>query len=225
MRIGYYAAALGSLEQEKRLDVIANNLSNAGTAGFKRDGVYFKGILDQCTYTQMTQGRVRQTNNPLDVALNGEGYFRVKSDQGILFTRAGNFTLSKDKTLVTQQGWPVLGKNGQPIRVETSNLRIEENGQVFDDGNEVDVLDIVRFPPGTRLEKARNGLFTPPPGVAPIPATDISVYQGSLEDANLEMVSEMAQLIETMRTFESHQKTLQFLEQLDSQITSKLGSI
>lgn len=224
MRIGYYAAALGSLEQEKRLDVIANNLSNAGTAGFKKDGVQFKGFLDQFTYSQLTQGRVRRTENPLDVALSGEGYFRVKSDQGILFTRAGNLTRNRDNMLVTQEGWPVLGKKGEPIRVETSDLRIEENGQVFDDGEEVDALDIVKFPPGTHLEKARNGLFTPPPGVAPIPAPECTVYQGSLEDSNLEMVSEMAHMIETMRVFEANQKTMQFHEQLDSQITSKLGS-
>lgn len=225
MRIGYYAAALGSLEQEKRLDVIANNLSNAGTAGFKKDGVHFRGILDQCTYSELQQGRVRRTENPLDVALSGEGYFRVKTDQGILLTRGGNLNRNKDKFLVTQQGWPVLGKKGEPIKVETSEIRIEQNGQVFDDGDGVDTLDVVKFPPGTKLEKARNGLFLPPEGVQPVPAEDCSVYQGALEDSNIDMVSEMVQMIESMRVFEVHQKTIQFLEQLDSQITSKLGNI
>jgi flagellar basal-body rod protein FlgF len=225
MRIGYYAAALGSLEQEKRLDVIANNLSNAGTAGFKKDAVHFKDFLDQTTYSRMSPGRVRQTDNPMDVALNGEGYLRVQSDQGILFTRAGNLTRNKEDSLVTQEGWPVLGKNGGPIKVETSNIRIEQDGQVFDDGDSVDTLDIVKFPANTLLEKARNGLFKPPQGIAPIPATECSVQQGALEDANFDMVSEMTQMIETMRVFEAYQKTLQFHDQLDSQITSKLGNI
>lgn len=225
MRIGYYSAALGSLEQEKRLDVIANNLSNAGTAGFKKDAVHFKNYLDQSTYSRLSQGRVHQTDNPLDVALDGEGYFRVQSDQGVLFTRAGNLTRNRNNALVTQEGWPVLGKNGGPITLETSDIRIEQNGQVFDGDDAVDTLDIVKFPPDTKLEKARNGLFKPPQGVNPIPAMECTVQQGALEDANFEMVSEMTQMIETMRVFEAYQKTLQFHDQLDSQITSKLGNV
>lgn len=224
MRIGYYAAALGSLEQGKRLEVIANNLSNAGTSGFKKDSVHFKNFLDQATYSQMTQGRVRQTDNPYDVALNGEGYFRVQTDQGILLTRAGSLARSQDGSLVTPEGWPILGKNGGPIRVETADLRIEKNGQVFDDDQQVDSLDIVKFPPNTALEKAHNGLFQIPEGVAPVPADGCSVQQGALEDANFDMVSEMTQMVEAMRVFESYQKTLQLHDQLDSQITSKLGS-
>ncbi len=225
MRIGYYAAALGSLEQEKRLDVIANNLSNAGTAGFKKDAVHFRDYLDQSTYSRLSQGRVRQTDNPLDVALNGEGYFRVQSDQGVLFTRAGNLTRNKDNALVTQEGWPVLGRNGGPITVEKSDVRIEANGQVFDGEDAVDTLDIVKFPADTKLEKARNGLFKAPQGVNPLPATECGVQQGALEDANFDMVSEMTQMIETMRVFEAYQKTMQFHDQLDSQITSKLGGV
>jgi flagellar basal-body rod protein FlgF len=224
MRIGYCAAALGSLGQEKRLDVIANNLANAGTAGFKKDAVHFKDFFNQITYSVMSQGRVRQTNNPMDIALNGEGYLRVQSDQGILLTRAGNLTRNKDNSLVTQDGWPVLGRNGGPIKVETSDVRIEKNGQVFDDGDQVDTLDIVKFPANTQLEKARNGLFNPPQGVEPIPATECSVQQGALEDANFDMVAEMTLMIETMRNFESYQKMLQVDDQLDSQITNKLGS-
>jgi len=225
MRIGYYMAAMASLGQDKRLDVVANNISNASTSGFKKDALYFKNFLDQTTYTSMGQGRMRQTDNPTDIALKGEGFLRVQSDQGIQFTRAGNLTRNKDKLLVTQAGWPVLGKNGGPIKVEHSTVRIDEHGQVFDDGDSVDTLDIVKFPANTVLEKAGNGLFKPPQGIEAIPAPECSVQQGALEDANFDMVSEMAQMVGNMRIFESYQKTLQLHDQLDSQITTKLGGI
>ena len=92
--------------------------------------------------------------------------------------------------LVTQQGWPVLGRNGNPIKVETSDVRIEQDGQVFDGDEQLDSLDIVKFPANTMLEKTRNGLFKAPEGVNPVPAADCSVVQGALEEANFDMVSE-----------------------------------
>lgn len=224
MKIGFYAAALGAFEQEKRMDVIANNLANAATPGYKRDSVHFKDFMFQSTYPRLDQGKIAQTGNPLDIALSGAGYLRVQSDEGILYTRAGNLKLSRDNVLVTQEGWPVLGKSG-PITVEKADFRIEPNGQIFDEDTEVATLDIVEFPPDARLEKARNGYFKPvQAATAPIPAEQCIVQQGALEGPNFDMVQEMTQLIETTRLFEAYQKTLRMHEEQDANITSKLGN-
>ena len=224
MKIGFYAAALGAFEQEKRLDVISNNLANAATPGYKRDSVHFRDFMFQSTYPRLDQGKIAQTGNPMDIALSGAGYLRVQSDEGILYTRAGNLRLNRENVLVTQEGWPVLGKAG-PITVEKADFRVEQGGQIFDDSTEVDTLDIVQFPPDTRLEKARNGYFKPSQGTAaPLPAQQCVVQQGALEEPNFDIVQEMTQLIETTRLFEAYQKTLRMHEEQDANITTKLGN-
>jgi len=159
MRIGIYGAVLGAMQQEKTLNVLANNLANAATPGFKKESVHFEDAIRQSTHTHMTQGRLQTTGNPLDIAVVGEGFLRVQSNQGVLYTRAGNLTLNADKVIVTREGWPVLGPNG-PIRVEHSDVRIEKNGQVFDKGdkegdeeNMVGVLEVVKFAPNVEIDK------------------------------------------------------------------------
>ena len=224
MRIGFYAAALGALEQEKRLDVISNNLANAATPGYKRDSVHFKDFMFQSTYSRLDQGKIAQTGNPLDIALSGDGYLRVQSDDGVLYTRAGNLRLNRDNILVTQEGWPVLGKSG-PITVENTAFRVEQGGQIFDGDSEVDTLDIVKFPPDARLEKARSGYFKPAQStVSPLPSEGFTVQQGALEEPNFDIVQEMTQMIETSRIFEAYQKTLRMHEEQDANITTKLGN-
>jgi flagellar basal-body rod protein FlgF len=230
MRIGIYGASMGSLQQEKSLDVIANNIANAATPGFKRNVVSFNDFMSQCTHTRMDQGRIRSTSNPLDIALDGEGLLRVQSDKGVVFTRSGNLTLNKGNQLATQDGWPILGKNG-PIQVPTEfkgpHIRIERNGQVFDGNDQIDTLDLVRFAPGAQLVKTSNGYLRPAQGEEPVAVQpgECSVVQGSLEEANFSVVEEMAHMIETMRLYEAYQKTLKFFEQEDAQVTSRLGNI
>lgn len=227
MKLGVYSAAIGSIEQQKRLDVIANNIANTSSPGYKKDGVQFNNYLDQTLYTDLSQGPVRETGNKFDLALSGDGFLSVQTERGKLYTRAGNLALDKDKVLVTQDGWPVLGRNG-PIRLDlddAGDLRIEEDGQVFDGADLVDSLEIVRFPAGTNLKKAQGGCFAPEDEtVQPERSENCVVRQGALEGANFNPVEEMVRMVETMRTFEAYQKTMQTLDRtLDSQVISKLS--
>jgi flagellar basal-body rod protein FlgG len=137
-----YMAAAAAQAYEKRLEVVANNLANVATAGFKRDEVSFQAYLTseagqaqavQPPYaaaqagsafwiayqsrTDFTPGPLKQTGNVFDLALNGKGFFSAESPQGTVYTRRGNFTRSADGVLVTQEGWPVQGEGGE-IRVE-----------------------------------------------------------------------------------------------------------
>jgi flagellar basal-body rod protein FlgF len=229
MRIGIFGASMGAQQQEKTLSVIANNISNAATPGFKRDVVDFKDFISQSTHTRMDQGHIRPTSNPLDIALDGNGFLRVQSDKGVVFTRSGSLTLNKDNQLATQEGWPVLGQNG-PIQISTEikslQIRIERDGQVFDGDDRIDTLNLAGFAPETELVKTNNGYLKPSQGepVAVQPG-ECTVVQGSLEEANFSIVEEMAHMVETMRMYEAYQKTLKFFEQEDAQVTNKLGNL
>jgi flagellar basal-body rod protein FlgG len=224
MKLESYFTTLGSLEEQKRLDIISNNIANANSPGFKKDSVHFSDVLGEVSYTSMSQGPIHQTGNDLDIALSGDGFLSVQTDQGTLYTRAGNLTLNNAKQLVTQDGWPVLGKNA-PITIKnTASLRISEDGQIFDGNDTVGSIDIVQFPPGVSLKKAENGYFEPQTaGAQPVQATNCVVRQGSLEGANFNLVEEMARMVQTMRNYESYQKTLQNGGNLDSQLIAKMS--
>jgi len=221
MKLESYFAALGSLEEQKRLDIISNNIANSNSPGFKRDSLQFSDVLGEVSYTNMSQGPIHETGNLLDMAISGDGFLTVQTDQGVLYTRAGNLTVNSSKQLVTQEGLPVLGTNGPITVADASNFHVSGEGQVFDGNNPVDQLNIVQFPPNS-LQKAQNGYFQPlVTGTEPEKATNFTVKQGSLEGANFNLVEEMAKMVQTMRNFESYQKTIANSSNLDSQLISK----
>jgi len=230
MRIGLYGAALDAIQHEKKMMVIANNLANANTTAFKKDAVHFSNFMAQNTYTKMDHGNLHRTDNPLDVALIGNGYFCIQTDEGILHTRAGNFRLDNNRTLVTQDGWPVLGNDGQPIQFDepedTSEIRIERDGQIFDGRDLVGTLRISQFGEDASLQKAANGHFRPVRGQEQLLTGDqYRIEQGALESPNFNIVEEMAIMIESTRMFEAYQKILQASDQQDSQLIRSLGNL
>ncbi len=225
MGIGINCSALGARLQQKRLEVISNNMANSSTAGFKKEIPRFENFLAMASVSNHEQGAIRGTGSEFDIALSGKGYLKVQSNQGILYTRTGNLTTNKQNVLVTQEGWPVLGQGG-PITLSGTDkaLRIETNGQVFDGEQNVGALDIVEFPSEASLTRAQSGYFKPvDPKTVPTPAKDCAVQQGALEQANFSVVQEMAQMIDTMRVFESYYKIIQTFDQLDQQLTTKLA--
>lgn len=226
MKIADRAAALGSIEQQKRLDVIANNIANVNTPGYKKDEVHFADFIDQTTRTLWNQGSIQSTGQPLDIALVGEGFLKVQTPDGVLYSRAGNLKLDKENKLVNQDGYPVLGKAGV-IKSNDRNVRIEQDGQVFDGEQSVATLDLVAFPQGTVLNKVHGSYVKPKSEEdAPTPARNCTIQQSSLESANFSLVEEMTRMVDTMRVFEAYQKVLQIsAQELDSQVINKLGSL
>ncbi|MGC9195539.1 MAG: flagellar hook-basal body protein [Syntrophobacteraceae bacterium] len=222
MKLQSYFAAAGSQAEQTQLDIIANNIANSNTAGYKKDTLYFSSLLGESEKTDMSQGQIRQTGSNLDVALSGSGFLSVQSTQGTLYTRAGDLAVDASNQLVTQDGWPVLDQNGKPIKItDAQGLQITGNGQVFDDGNSVGQLQLVDFP-AESLKKVGSLYFEPlDPTTQPQPAANCTVRQGALEDANFNTVKEMADLIEVTRNFESYQKTLKSGSNLDSELISK----
>ena len=227
MSIGVYALAPGTIQQSMSLDVIANNLANAGSPGYKKDGVLFDDFMNQHTYTDMQQGTISQTGNPLDIALVGKGFLQVKSDQGIVYTRAGNLTLDNQHTLVTQSGWPVLGVDGQPIRLTDGKaIHIDSSGRVFDGDSKKGKIAVIQFKDESQLRKIGDTCFEAQPGQAQLlTSKPYTIEQGALEQPNLNIVKQMVDLIEASRTVGSYQKVLQTFSHQDSEITKAAGNL
>ncbi|MEE8434627.1 MAG: flagellar hook-basal body protein, partial [bacterium] len=170
-------------------------------------GTYFVSVADMGK--NLSQGRVKRTGEPLDMALvNPEGYFTISTPQGERFTRAGNFHLNQDKQLVTAEGFPVTGKDG-PIIVQGGKLEVSGDGTVLVDGQRVGGMKIVTFPFPDRLQKLGGSLMAPVDVENnPRILEDVSLVQGSLESSNVDSFKEMVRMIQANRAYASMQRAL-----------------
>ncbi len=244
MNSGMYSALSGNIAAMKRMDIISNNLANANTPGFKKDKMLFEGLLagnvkppavpqgstadpilqKENVYIDYSQGPVGQTGNSFDLAIDGDGFFVVETPSGPAYTRQGNFHVSADGTLVTVDGYPVMGQGGA-IRVQGSKVDINAKGEVTVDGNQAGTINIVDFPKPYNLTKAAGALFTPAdPQASPQTASGV-VRQGFLEGSNVETISEMVQMIETSRYFDACQRVVRSYDDIAAKATSDLGRI
>lgn len=259
MQEALFTGLFGALTSEHRLDVIANNLANANTAGYKQDHLAFKDTMIQFAHDQImepvatvrskplfpepqiaarariattkvdyTQGGMQATGNPLDLAVSGDGFFRVRSPQGEYLTRNGAFNLAADGRLVTKQGWPVVGQGGDIVVPEgTRNVHVSFDGRVFADGDEVGALQINTVTELDGLEKIGGNLYRLKEGTASqeVPAIEqgAMVNQGFLEAANVNVVEEMVKMIEVSRHFEACSKLMQTSNALDNAAYSRIG--
>lgn len=244
MNSGMYAAVSGSLAAMQKLDVVTNNLANAGTPGFKRDRLLFESLVaNAATMRQpvnpaelpvharegfgidFAPGSQQQSGNVLDLALEGEGFFVVNTPQGRAYTRQGNFTRDAAGKLVTADGYEVLGSGG-PLVLNGSRIEIDSEGKILVDDNEVGSLQVVDFPKPYALQKIGSALFVPTdPQVTAKPAAIVRVGQGYLEESNVNAVLEMAQLIETSRLFEMCQKIVRGYDDMAAKAANELGRV
>ncbi len=245
MNSGMYAAVSGSLAAMKRLDVISNNLANINTPGYKKDKMSFEGMLagdinppavpsgttadpimqKENIYIDYASGTASQSGNPLDLALDGDGFFAVTTPEGTAYTRQGNFRTSVDGTLVTVDGYPVQGSGGAAIRIQGSKVDIDANGGVTVDGSQVGVVSIMDFAKPYNLTKTGNALFVPADQEAIPQAGKAQVQQGYIEGSNVDSISEMVQMIETNRYFETCSKVIKGFEDMATKAANELGKI
>jgi flagellar basal-body rod protein FlgG len=238
-------------------DVIANNLANVNTTGFKGDMAVFKEQMQQAiertsdrpdglnllpggdptfigtmgtggetdgVYVNYGAGMFRETQNPLDLALVGEGFFAVDTGNGIRYTRNGAFTLSDAGELVTSDGYKVLGANG-PVQIpEGAQFTATEDGRIYVDNAEIDQLQIVSFDKPFPLTKIGNSLFQAPED-APVIPSEAQVKQGGLEGSNVNPVTEMVHMIATMRAYEAAAKALQGEDELLGKAVNEVGRL
>ena len=226
---GFVDVARAALCQQNNLDVISSNLANVNTPGFKGDRLIFSDLMEREVMHVMDQGALRATDNPLDVAIGGEGFFQVQTPNGVRLTRDGAFKMLSDGRLVTSQGFPVLGQGGAPITLNPngSQPHIDDRGGVTQDGDQVGIIGVVKVEDPNGLLKEGANLFVGPDGKLPptIDSLDAVFNQGYLEVSNIEVVAEMVQMINTMRSYESYQKALQAMHEMDNKAVNQVGRV
>jgi flagellar basal-body rod protein FlgG len=229
---GLYTSAVGMMPNKLKIDVIANNLANIDTTGFKKDNIFVRilknAVLDLnknggnelsglyvTEYTSFEQGNLKQTGNPFDIAINGDGFFIVQTPNGLRYTRNGNFTLSEDGRLVNSNGYSLVGLGGEikipDVRsLKNVDVRITQNGEVYVNDKFIDRIKIVWFNDLTKLKKDTATSFIADEGAVEIELTSgYEIYQGFLEDSNVNAIEEMVRMIEASRIYESGYKSVQ----------------
>ncbi|WP_212522758.1 flagellar basal-body rod protein FlgF [Actibacterium sp. MT2.3-13A] len=232
----------------REMDVTANNIANANTAGFKGERVVFDSFLhdaqgpgaeggtsfvvDRGSYLDERQGAVTQTGNTLDVALQGPGWFSYQTPEGRLaYGRDGRFGLDSQGNLITLSGARVLDIGGGPIALPPdlgSNVTITKDGSITAEGRGVIAqLGVFTLPDLQSYERIGNGLFVPPesrPGQArPVPDPDTEVVQGAIEASNVQPVVEMTRMMSIQRAYERAAKLMSGADDLRRDTLRRLG--
>jgi flagellar basal-body rod protein FlgF len=221
---GYYAACTGLRTQTQALELVANNLANIHTGGYRGQQASFRALLSAAraidplsqavndfnvlsgSALDLSPGSMEATAGPLDLAIEGNGFFAVQTAGGILYTRNGNFQASAKGELITSQGDEVLGEQG-PIRLPGGKVSVSPDGTLSSGGAVFGKLRLVDFPPGSSLEPA-GGSYYAASQASPHPATAMSVRQGMLEASNVDPVHAVVSLISVQRHAEMLERAL-----------------
>lgn len=252
-----WTAGSGMTSQQLNVDVISNNLANVNTTGYKKERLEFKdmlyetmdraylldnkgkpvnlqtghGVLPAATVKNFAAGNLEKTDNPLDMAIDGEGFFKVRGPQGdIVYTRDGSFKVSvtdQGKKLTTSDGYAVLDQNDEEIIIqgEVSKLQVSESGEIsyLDDAGTMQStgqsVGVVKFDNRYGLESIGNNLYRSNSATGqPIPDGETGVksviYQGFLEASNVQVVEEMVKLIVAQRAYEVNSKAIQSADEM-----------
>ncbi len=212
------SAASGMKARMESLDMLANNIANSGTSGFKADREFYSVYQSELpmvekNWTDFSQGMLAPTGNPLDLGLDGTGFFSLNSPAGVVYTRNGSFQISRTNQLQTPEGYTLrnVRKNGQPINVDpTKSIDIDKQGVVRQGGQEIGQIEIVGFDgPADKLTKLGDSYFkmSDPAGTAG-KAPDAVVRQGSLEQSNVPVADAAVRLVSVMRQFEMLQRAM-----------------
>lgn len=226
----YIALSLQTALQ-KQMDMVANNIANMTTAGYKNKRMVFieylmtpqgetpvvadkiSMVLDYGSFRDLRDGPQEQTGNPLDVALSGDGYFSVQSAEGERFIRGGRLQLNSDGTIVDSAGTPVLDQGGQPIQMpeNTRQIRITADGIVSADGQQVGQFRITRFENPQFLREVAAGQYANPDNAAAVAEGpgETRVLQGVLEGSNVSAVLEMTEMINIQRQYRNVQRMIE----------------
>ncbi|OEU70880.1 MAG: flagellar basal-body rod protein FlgF [Desulfovibrio sp. S3730MH75] len=168
----------------------------------------------------MSQGALQKTGNSLDVAIRGEGFFKVQKDGGEFFTRNGVFTLSPEGNLITGQGYPVMASGGPVSIPPRAKVTIDEGGLIRADGQELAQLDFVQATDPRTVKKEGENLYSIEGEVTPGTG---DILQGYIEKSNVEVINEMVAMIESQRSFEMYQKMITGTDELDKKVIQQVG--
>ncbi len=226
MDSGFYATCAGLRAQSQALEVAAHNLANLNTAGFRGQQASFQTLLAisrlavpnvlnlatnnfgvlEGTHLDLGPGSLQDTGNPLDVGIEGTGFFAIQTPQGTRYTRTGSFRIARSGELVTATGNPVLGENGV-IRVPAGVVSISSDGTLSVNSAVAGKIRLVEFAPQTKVTSEGEALLSTPNG-SELPARQTSVRQGVLESSNVNAINAVMTLIGVQREAEMMQRAL-----------------
>ena len=245
MHLGLYSAYLGMKARQQRLDLIAGNIANASTGGFKADRLAFRvlnqdGPVDAATngrrmpetgvqtqqMTDFSMGAMRETGRSLDVTLDGPGFLTVQTPRGERYTRTGSLTLDANGQLVTQNGDLVIGEGG-PITVGPGEVTIGDDGTISSNGQIAGRLKLTHFSdPNAALQKEGHSLFVATGAEKPSESTATRVVQGALESSNVNSLTEMVAMMQNTREFDSLQRSVSMMmNDIGRTIANELGKL
>ena len=186
--------------------------------------------MQYSSYTDFSSGDKKKTGNPFDLALTGRGFFCVETPDGVHYTRRGDFTVNSDEVLVTHEGWPVLGRGGE-IQIKLAKpsddkreFSVSEDGFVTIDGSQVDRLRIVDFTDASAIQKAGHNFYhAVNPRTLEEMDEDFKINQGFLELSNVDVVRMMTEMIEVLRGYESYQKAIRSIDDMNAKMINEVG--
>ena len=247
---GLYTAATGMMAVEQRQDIIADNLANVATPGYKRlqpvqMGFYevfsqkqlrpflfnrepapAGGVKGVESFTNLAAGPVRVSDNPLSLALQGPGYVVVNTPQGERYTRNGQFTIDTEGDLATSGGYKVAGVTGDPIPVDGESVVVSREGNVTVDGQPAGQISLIEFENPTRLIREGDNIYraSDPVLQQSAAAADTTLEQGALEMSNVQLPVEMASMMLGLRAYEANQKVIQAFDATTSRLIDQVGT-
>jgi flagellar basal-body rod protein FlgF len=236
-------AASGMRARMQELDILANNLANTSSSGYKSDREMYSTYASKdasggenatsqtpwvkSTWVDFTQGTVAPTGNPLDVALVGKGFLAVRGSSGTLYTRNGSLKVTAKGDLVAAEDRAVLDTGGKPVRIDPARpYQIDATGEVTQEGKTVARLSVVEFSNPAALVKAGQSYFQSTGGAdAAKPAVATEVHQGQLEESNSGPADGAVRLVSVMRQFEMLQKAVTLSSDMDKQAFSEVAKV
>jgi flagellar basal-body rod protein FlgF len=223
---GMHSAASALRYYERKQEVVANNLANVSTNGFKAQRV-FATLLDGIapaaeSGTDFTTGSLRQTANPTDVAVDGQGFFVVSTPNGERYTRGGSFRLDEKHQLVDNDGRPLLGTKG-PIKLLDAPIEIDAKGEVKQNGQIVDTLRMETAPKGTDVQREGETLWVPPTNKEVLKPADRNVKQGYIEESNVNSMTALIDMVSVQRAYASVQKTIIEMDHTNETVATQIA--
>jgi flagellar basal-body rod protein FlgG len=254
---GLYTAYTGMVNEQKRLDIIANNLANSATVGYKEENVTNQSFDEMLTikirdeseayndrpignmslgvklgevYTNYGQGSLRQTSNTYNMALEGKGFFTLSvtdkaGNVSTQYTRNGSFTMTKDGQIVDSDGNHLMGEGGEiAIPTDAVDVVIDNGGAIYADGAYVDTLQITDFEDYDYLVKSGDTRYQALEGATETLGSAL-VRQGFTEQSNVNVVSEMVEMISVTRAYEANQKVIQSVDKTLDLAANTVGRV
>ncbi len=225
MSSGKYAAISGAVARMQRLENISEHLAAAKTPGYKKGVVTFAAKLGEASsgmatkgtnYTRLTKekldfspGEVEHSGDPLDLAINGDGFFQIQRPDGTFgYARKGNFELNSEGKLIDTNGFPVMGVDSNEIILPRPDVNISLDGSIWDGDTLVGQVGLFRFADTSVLQRARGEIFVPIDATQPELHPSPNMSQQNLETSNIDMMKTMVQMTANLRAFEANQKAL-----------------